>query len=550
MRHHTRRSICAAPMALLIALLLALATSGPAQASWLRPLESGGNFLGTVDLAELYDADGQLDVVVMIAVANRELTLPKVGGRWRGELSATASLVSPTGERVEAARKWQVVAENEDDAQSAVLHQIFTLVLEDVPFRSGTFGLDLRDEKRKRPVVFALFSKEKARSELVADWTAPEAAAEPGGLTVGDIVYLAHAPVKEWAARGGRTPAGGNDGPWGYAHPLRRYGVEQTRVQVYFNLLPPTDEASRSTAARDDLRIEVLSKDLDFALRDTLVLTPDVRAVLAAGRPAAVYYELDGSLLPPGTLRLGIAPLGAEGRGMLSEFDVSWRLDNLARGSQTIEGEGRLLFSGDQLNRFRASTRAEQEVMIEEFWRDLDPDPADPYNELYAEFRRRVAYVQASLGGFKSSGPVDDRGLIYVLLGPPDQRNAESMPMNERDQNDARVKVFVPEAPDREGTWAKGANPEGTADQTPYGNVEGIPMPYSRGAARDIAQNLASATANHGFERWSYTKGGDALYPNQYSAWVPLNGLQFLFVDIDGTGHYRLESSNATQVDN
>ncbi len=399
----------------------------------------------------------------------------------------------------------------------------------------------------RRPVLFSIFTKEKARSELVAEWAAPESAADAHGLTVGDVVYLAQAPVQDWVSRGGRPLAAGEGGPWDYLHPVRRYGLGQTRVQVYFNVLPPADPASRAAAAGGNLLVEVLSKDLDFALRDTLALSPDVREALAAGRPAAVYYELDGSLLPPGSFRLGIAPLAEAGRGVLGEFDVTWRLDQLARGRDVLAGEGRIVFSGDQLDKYVAASRAEQEVMLEEFWRGLDPDPMDPYNEVYVEFRRRVSYAAANLGGFTASGPVDDRGLIYVLLGPPDRISREAMPLNENDLEDARIKVYKPEAPDRDGSWAKGGDPSGTQSQSPYFDRGGITMPYSRSADLEIRESRSSALRDHGFELWSYTRGGAPLFPNQYTAAVPLNGLQLLFIDADGTGRHRLESTNVTR---
>ncbi len=541
-----RRFSCRIAVVVAVCFVVGLATN-PAGAAWLRPLESGGNFVATVDLANLYGPDGRLDVVVMVAIENRELALELQGGRYRGELDAVAALVSPDGEKVTAEHKVRLLAETEADAQSAVLSQIFTLVLPDVRFTSGTFSLELRDQNRRRPVLFSIFSKEKARSELAADWSAPDAAADAHGLTVGDVVYLAQAPVKDWIARGGRPDPVGEGGPWDYLHPVRRYGLEQTRVQIYFNVLPPSDPASRQTAAGDHLLVEVLSKDLDFALRDTLALTDSVRRALAAGHPAAVYYELDGSLLPPGSFRLGVAPLAGAGRGVLGEFDVTWRLDQLARGREMLAGEGRIVFSGEQLEKYLAASRADQEVMLEEFWRDLDPDPADPYNEVYTEFRRRVAYAKVNLGGFNSSGPADDRGLIYVLLGPPDRVSREAMPLNENDLEDARIKVYKPEAPDRDGSWAKGADPSGTQSVSPYFDRGGITMPYSSSADLEIRESRASALRDHGFELWSYTRGGAPLFPNQYTAAVPLNGLQLLFIDTDGTGRHRLESTNVTR---
>jgi GWxTD domain-containing protein len=518
---------------LLLVGLLLVSMVPPVHGAWLRPQESGGNFYSVVDLANFYHPDGQLDVVVEVAVENRELSLEPSGGRYRGQLEALATLVSPAGEVVTAQATLELTASNEQDANSAALQQIFTLVLPDVKFPAGQFSLELRDIRRKRPVLFSLFTKEKALSELVTDWAAAPAAADSLGLAVGDLVFLSGAPLREWIAAEGRNAAPGKGGPWDYLHPARRYGLGDTRVQAYFSVTPPFTAAARATAARGDLLVEVLSKDLDFALRDTLALTPQVRAALAEGRDAAVYYELDASLLPPGTFRLAVAPLAAAGRGYLGEFDVSWRLDLLARGRDVLAGEGGIVFGGEQLDRFKAATRVEQEVMLEEFWLALDPDPADPYNEVYQEFRRRVGFAKANLGGFDQTGPRDDRGLIYVLLGPPDMVTQQPMPMNEKDLADARIQVYDPYAPEREGSWAKSAG--------------GIAMRISRSAANEINETRMSPRRDHGFELWRYNLNGAALFPNQYTSSQALTGLQFLFIDTNGTGSYRLESSNATR---
>jgi GWxTD domain-containing protein len=523
---------------------VAFLTAAPVDAAWVRPQETGGNFYALVDLANLYGPDGRLDVVVQVAVENRELSLQSVGGRYRGSLEARATLVSPEGQIVTSQATVNLLAQNEQDAASAVLLQIFTLVLPDVGFLSGQFTLELRDLQRKRPVLFSVFTKEKALSQVVADWAAAPAAADSLGLAVGDLVFLAQAPVKDWIASGSRNSAPGEGGPWDYLYPPRRYGIGETRLQVYFSVTPPFAADARATAAQSDLLVEVLSKDLDFALRDTLTLTPQVRAALAAGRDAAVYYELDASLLPPGSFRLGIVPLAGAGRGYLGEFDVSWRLDQLARGRDILAGEGRIVFSGQILDTYVAATRVEQEVMLEEFWRGLDPDPSDPYNQAYTEFRRRVAYAKSNLGGFGVQGPRDDRGLIYILLGPPDQVTRQSMPMNENDLEDARIQVYEPYAPDREGTWAKGADTAGSQSSSPYFDKGGITMPYSRTADREIQETRTSVKRDHGFELWRYNRGGASLFPHQFINALPLNGLQFLFIDVDGTGLHRLESSN------
>ncbi len=529
-----------------LAVAIVVVGASVAGAAWLRPVEGGGNFHCTVDLANFQEADGRLDVVVMVAIENREIEFERVDGRWQGKLHAVATLSRGADDSlvtVTAEADVPVHARSEQEAGSPTLTQIFTLVLRDVPFHDGTFQLDLNDLNRRRPVFLSFINKEPAFSQAVADWSAPPEG-NGRGLVVGDLVFLAHAPIAEWSARAVRPDSLASGGPWDYLHPLRRYGLEQTQVQVYFELQPPHDSARWREASGRDLLVEVLSKELDFALRDTLSLTPTARQALAAGRPAAIYYQLDGSLLPPGAFRLGIAPLDSVGRGYLGEFDVTWRLDQVARGLEDLLGEGHTVLRGEQLRKFDHASRMEQEVILDRFWQSLDPDRSDPYNEVYAEFRRRVSHVREHLGGFGAGGARDARGRVYLLLGPPDEIQTHVMPLNESDLEDARVKVYEPYAPDREGTFAKGNYAtETSASRIVFTPV--IPMPYSFTAAMEIQQNKTSVKREHGFELWRYTRRGDGLFPNAYSDAGAFAGLRFLFVDSDGTGRFELQSSNA-----
>ncbi|MCF6238752.1 MAG: GWxTD domain-containing protein [Candidatus Marinimicrobia bacterium] len=57
---------------------------------------------------------------------------------------------------------------------------------------------------------------------------------------------------------------------------------------------------------------------------------------------------------------------------------------------------------------------------FKEFWASIDPTPGSPENELMAEYYRRVAF---SIEAFTvvQDGWRTDRGMIYILFGPPDE---------------------------------------------------------------------------------------------------------------------------------
>ncbi len=528
-------------LALIAAAVVLLAN--PAAAGWLRPVVGAGNFYSTCDLVTLPRADGTRDVVAMVAIQHREITFENEAGRFQARIGIIATITTDDGRVFRTEDTVRLHARNETEAGSPTLNQIFTVVLRDVDAVSGKFEMQLDDLNRRRPGFVHLGSERKAFSLVAADWYAPPAR-QPNGLSVGDAIFLAHAPIRDWVTIG-RPAIPGADGPWEYINPLRRFGLEAEKLQVYFTLEPPALAEDRRRASSRDLRIELVSNDLDFSLLDTVPLTRSVREALAAGRPAAVYWEIDGVGLPPGAFRMGIAPLDTAGRGLLTGFDVVWSLALLARNTDDLLGEGRSVFVGADLSAFESASRVEQEEMLDEFWKANDPTPDEPYNPNYAEYRRRVAHVTAFLGGFDEQGARDPRGRIYLLLGEPSSVRAESMPMNEDDLNDARIMVYERYAPERMGATVKDP---GLVSAQNYGvytrSYQGagvIPMPYSYMADKNIKAKVTAPDTRR-YELWRYDDGGTQLFLNSYSGQG--QGLRFLFLDKNGRGDFVMDSDN------
>ena len=68
-------------------------------------------------------------------------------------------------------------------------------------------------------------------------------------------------------------------------------------------------------------------------------------------------------------------------------------------------------FLGDKKNK---------EKNFYDLWKDLDPTPNTETNELMNEYYKRVSYANENFDGWKD-GWETDRGMIYILFGPPDQ---------------------------------------------------------------------------------------------------------------------------------
>ncbi len=508
-----------------------LAAAPAARATMLRPLEGSGNFLSTVDVLNRHEADGSTTVILLISVANRDVTFEAAETGLRGRLGVTAALTGADGVTVRRATSVDLKCGDLDEASAASMYQVLPIVLAGVRAASGTLSVRLDDMLKERPGLLSrIKSGNWVRSEVEGDWSAGAAEPVPEGLALGDPVFLAKAPIGLWSQHALDAAAPESSLLTEYLHPNRRYGLEQSHLQVYFEMDPPL-QGDRAGAGRSGIRVEVLGKDLQFALRDTIRLGEAQLTRLAGGGSTGIFYDLDLKNLPPGAFSLSCAPANAKGRGWVAEFDVVWSLNSLNRYADELEGEGRVILYGDDLKRFEAAGQAEREAILEKFWQGHDPDPASAVNENYQEFLRRASYVRQNLGGFTRAGAKDPRGQVYLLLGPPDEVQTQVLPINEKDQEDAMVRVFDNYAPEREGTQAKGSG--------------GIPLPTTRQSRRAVAVARAGVTNEKGFELWIYTHAGRQLFPNPYSS--KMLGLRFLFVDRSGTGNWVLNSTNASE---
>src|SRR5690606_34372307 len=68
-------------------------------------------------------------------------------------------------------------------------------------------------------------------------------------------------------------------------------------------------------------------------------------------------------------------------------------------------------------------SRAEREQSILSYWKARDPSPGTPYNELMAEYYRRIDH--AAVAFRTGAGPIPnglrtDQARIYIVHGPPE----------------------------------------------------------------------------------------------------------------------------------
>lgn len=79
----------------------------------------------------------------------------------------------------------------------------------------------------------------------------------------------------------------------------------------------------------------------------------------------------------------------------------------------------RFIESRDTIRDLQSGSRAEREEKFRTYWKAKDPTPETEYNELMAEYYRRIDYAYEHFTTFNTAGYESDQGQIYIKYGPP-----------------------------------------------------------------------------------------------------------------------------------
>jgi len=508
----------------LTVLLIFLLAACAADAALVRPWDGTGDFSYVLDVVERPREDGVVDLVLLFSVPNAELRFQEEwGGGQRGKLAVTASLRSDHG-TVAREVELDLIARSRGDASAQTAYQVFTLTLPDVTCQVGYLRCELRDLEAGRVLHLSEADAADPSSVVEGEWYRDEARQEGHGLWLGSPLYLAGAPSQEIAASHADDARPEHTLLGRFLHPNRRYGIEQSTLQIVFDIEALGLTQENAGHLPRNLLVQLLSTELDYAMRDTVALDLEPAAFVARGGLAEIAWEYDVNNLPPGTYQLSCAPLDGYGNSWLTEFDVFWSLQSFSRPADEQFLIGSIVLLGDRRDAFGRAGDSGREAILAKFWDENDPDPDTPGNEALVEFRRRMSYVSQFLGGFGRSGPIDDRGLIYLMLGEPDEVQQEVIPINSRSFLDAIDRVY---------TSFLNVN---------YGEVMHDDYSSEAQTQQAVRQRLNRATSIEtfkSFELWIYHSNGAQLFRNAYSG-MPL-GQRFLFLARLGGSAYHLE---------
>ncbi|MBS3820125.1 GWxTD domain-containing protein [bacterium] len=97
---------------------------------------------------------------------------------------------------------------------------------------------------------------------------------------------------------------------------------------------------------------------------------------------------------------------------------------NLSPDHQEFLSKVRYIITQKEKKRFLKLAPSKRDEFIEEFWEKRDPDPETEENEFKKKYFERIEEANHLFAEGATAGWLEDRGRIYILLGPPEHRDA------------------------------------------------------------------------------------------------------------------------------
>ncbi|UCH83954.1 MAG: GWxTD domain-containing protein [Candidatus Latescibacterota bacterium] len=471
-----------------------------------------------LDGAVFREAQGKAIQEIYIRIPNSELRFRETDGKWESLIRFSVTVTGPGGEKiVEDSEEMRFYETLEADALSS--RQFHTIVKQ---FRldEGEYDLSCEILDVYAPKVSLMGMVRKRHRMSRVDYYPLDIPGFQGKtMAVSGAKFL-------WEIE--------RNGPDMIFHPnpSRMYGLYRDSVRVYIEAYVPSDFAETGTV---DFGVEILDADGEVVKEATLPLP---RLSSSPGDPVVTYpivIQEDINTLAAGSYTLYVNagfPEELLVRMRCGAFNVAWDLRTWEVSRRDYMAEARFLIGDNKkvFEDFEKKSPGEQERIIEAMWKELDPDPNTGFNEAYDKFLTRLAYVRQRYTDYHT-GVFTDRGLIYLRYGQPDDKEVDVVPKNRESLAEAMQKVDDKYQP------------------VSFSSSGGNPLRYARpGQNIDVDPRRLSVIGEQGnvgypYELWIYESGGDPIRERDKAMEQDI-GMRFIFVDTDGYGRYKLESSS------
>ncbi|UCG51995.1 MAG: GWxTD domain-containing protein [Candidatus Latescibacterota bacterium] len=470
-----------------------------------------------LDSAAFRSPDGRAIQEIYIRIPNSELRFKEMDGRFESRIELNVKIKDSEGkELVDQSEEMGFHEERKTDAEDALQ---FHTVIKRFRLDEGEYKLFCEVMDLYAPKVSLLGMVRGSRKTSKVEYYHLDVPGFPEEtMSVSGAKFL-------WRVKGK-----GSQRVF-HPNPSRLYGLYRDSLCVYIESYVPQGLAE---AEPINFRMEILDQN-GVTVKEASLPLPKLKVEKGG---ALVTYPIviqeDLNTLAAGTYTLYVnAGLSDQllVRMRCGAFSVAWDMRTWEVSRRDYIAEARFLLGGqDDYDDFEKKSIGEQEKILDKMWRELDPDPSTGVNEAYQKYLARLAYVAARYADYQT-GIFTDRGLIYLRYGPPDEIEVDVVPQSRESISDALQKVDDKYHPIN------------------YSNT-GARLRYARPGKnilvdpRRLGMVGEQGDVGYPYELWVYHSGGDPIRERDQALEQDI-GMRFIFIDTEGYGRYKLESSSA-----
>lgn len=212
----------------------------------------------------------------------------------------------------------------------------------------------------------------------------------------------------------------------------------QFKLRAYTESLKTLDEIDRQDSSPENTKFAESMRPAVAFYRGACLAALGRRAEARAAFQVFLAYRPD-AVLDPATYPKEVVQALEEARGLTGvkpakkaikeRYSIAVAYKQAPRGDERVEellgedwadGPVRYLMTTEERRTFdRLSDPMSRGEFIAHFWKIRDTRPETPENEFRQEFDKRVAFADAQFTQDEVRGSLTDRGLVFVMLGPP-----------------------------------------------------------------------------------------------------------------------------------
>jgi GWxTD domain-containing protein len=126
-------------------------------------------------------------------------------------------------------------------------------------------------------------------------------------------------------------------------------------------------------------------------------------------------------------------------------FPAPQHAEQVSLGEDWADGPARFLLTTEERHNFtRLSDSVSRSEFVTAFWKKRDPRPETPENEFRNEYEKRVAFADSRFTQGETAGSLTDRGMVFILLGPPTYAGQKPLQSGEDTNDQAALFTYRP----------------------------------------------------------------------------------------------------------